>query len=54
MSRLGPKAYEQCAGFLRIGEGDNFLDGSGVHPESYTVVERVLNKHQMQATCPLV
>ncbi len=47
VSRLGPKAYEQCAGFLRIGEGDNLLDGSGVHPESYTVVERVLNKHQM-------
>lgn len=37
--RLGPKAYEQAAGFLRIREGDNPLDASSVHPESYPVVE---------------
>jgi uncharacterized protein len=40
--RLGPKAFEQCAGFLRIAGGDNPLDISGVHPESYTVVERII------------
>ena len=39
--RLGPKAFEQCAGFLRIKEGDNPLDNSAVHPESYPVVERM-------------
>ncbi|MEP7109288.1 MAG: Tex family protein [Ferruginibacter sp.] len=37
--RLGTKAYEQCAGFLRIREGDNLLDQSAVHPEAYPVVE---------------
>lgn len=37
--RLGPKAFEQAAGFLRIREGDNPLDGSAVHPESYSIVE---------------
>jgi uncharacterized protein len=37
--RLGPKAYEQAAGFLRIPDSDNPLDGSAVHPESYYVVE---------------
>jgi uncharacterized protein len=36
---LGPKAFEQAAGFLRIREGDNTLDGSAVHPESYPIVE---------------
>jgi uncharacterized protein len=40
--RLGPKAFEQAAGFLRIIEGDNPLDASAVHPESYRVVERIL------------
>jgi uncharacterized protein len=40
--RLGPKAFEQCAGFLRIRGGDNPLDSSSVHPESYPVVERIL------------
>ncbi|MDL2268377.1 RNA-binding transcriptional accessory protein [Desulfosarcina sp. OttesenSCG-928-A07] len=38
VSRLGPKAFEQCAGFLRIKNGDNPLDASAVHPESYPVV----------------
>ncbi|MDQ4021333.1 MAG: RNA-binding transcriptional accessory protein [Actinomycetota bacterium] len=41
--RLGPKAFEQCAGFLRIPGGDDPLDRSGVHPESYPVVRRILN-----------
>jgi protein Tex len=39
--RLGEKAFEQCAGFLRIKNGDNPLDESGVHPESYKVVEQM-------------
>jgi uncharacterized protein len=39
--RLGPKAFEQCAGFLRIPDGDDPLDSSGVHPESYPVVRRI-------------
>jgi uncharacterized protein len=40
--RLGPKAFEQCAGFLRIPGGDDPLDRSAVHPESYPVVRRIL------------
>ncbi len=44
--RLGPKAFEQAAGFLRITDGDNPLDASGVHPEAYPVVERILQKSQ--------
>lgn len=40
--RLGPKAYEQCAGFLRIPGGDDPLDASAVHPEAYPVVRRIL------------
>ncbi|CAM3010310.1 Tex family protein [Skermania piniformis] len=40
--RLGPKAFEQCAGFLRIRGGDDPLDGSAVHPEAYPVVRRIL------------
>lgn len=39
--RLGGKAYEQCAGFLRIREAENPLDASSVHPEAYTVVEKI-------------
>ena len=38
MPRLGPKTFEQCAGFLRIRDGDDPLDASGVHPEAYPVV----------------
>ncbi|MGW3767487.1 helix-hairpin-helix domain-containing protein [Actinomadura verrucosospora] len=41
--RLGPKAFEQCAGFLRIPGGDDPLDASSVHPESYPVVRRILD-----------
>ncbi|MDA1076819.1 MAG: Tex family protein, partial [Proteobacteria bacterium] len=40
--RLGPKAFEQAAGFLRINGGDNPLDASAVHPEAYTLVARIL------------
>ncbi|MBK5960928.1 RNA-binding transcriptional accessory protein [Rhodoplanes elegans] len=40
--RLGPKAFEQCAGFLRIRNGEDPLDASGVHPEAYPVVRRIL------------
>ena len=42
--RLGPKAFEQCAGFLRIRGGDDPLDVSGVHPEAYPVVRRIVAK----------
>jgi uncharacterized protein len=42
VARLGPKAYEQCAGFLRIRGGSDPLDSSGVHPEAYEVVRRIL------------
>ncbi|WP_428846782.1 Tex family protein [Nocardia terpenica] len=41
--RLGPKAFEQCAGFLRIRGGDDPLDSSAVHPEAYPVVRRILD-----------
>ena len=41
VGRLGPKAFEQCAGFLRIRDGENPLDASAVHPESYPVVARM-------------
>jgi uncharacterized protein len=40
--RLGPKAFEQCAGFLRIQGGEDPLDASGVHPEAYPVVRKIL------------
>ena len=42
--KLGPKAFEQCAGFLRIREGKNPLDSTGVHPESYGAAEQLLQK----------
>ncbi len=40
--KLGPKAYEQCAGFMRIAGGTNPLDASGIHPESYAAAEKLL------------
>ncbi|MET1255857.1 Tex family protein [Aliikangiella maris] len=46
VERLGPKAFEQAAGFLRITDGDNALDKSGVHPETYPIVEKMLAKIQ--------
>ena len=42
--KLGPKAYEQCAGFLRINDGKNPLDATGVHPESYDAAKRLLEQ----------
>ena len=44
--RLGPKAFEQAAGFLRISNGKNPLDASSVHPEAYPLVEKILAAHQ--------
>ncbi len=42
--KVGPKAYEQCAGFLRVAGGDNPLDNTAVHPESYAAAERFLQR----------
>jgi uncharacterized protein len=42
--KLGPKAYEQCAGFLRISDGKNPLDATSVHPESYEAAEQLMEK----------
>jgi len=42
--RLGPKAFEQSAGFLRISKGENLLDGSAVHPEAYPLVEKIIEQ----------
>lgn len=47
VARLGPKAFEQAAGFLRITSGDNVLDQSGVHPETYPVVEKIISQLNM-------
>ena len=44
VAKLGPKAYEQCAGFMRIPGGKNPLDSTSVHPESYEAAERLLEK----------
>ena len=44
VAKLGPKAFEQCAGFMRIMEGKNPLDATGVHPESYEAAEKLLKK----------
>ena len=44
VAKLGPKAYEQCAGFMRIQGGKNPLDGTSVHPESYEAAEKLLAK----------
>lgn len=46
--KLGPKAFEQCAGFMRIQSGDNPLDATGVHPESYEAAEKLLKKQGYQ------
>lgn len=48
--RLGPKAFEQCAGFLRIRGGDDPLDASGVHPEAYPVVRKILDRSGRELT----
>lgn len=44
VAKLGPKAFEQCAGFMRIANGDNPLDATSVHPESYDAAEKLLIK----------
>ena len=44
VAKLGPKAFEQCAGFMRITGGDNPLDGTSVHPESYEAAGKLLEK----------
>ena len=44
VAKLGPKAYEQCAGFLRIADGKNPLDATSVHPESYDAAKKLLDK----------
>ncbi|MFY0664282.1 MAG: RNA-binding transcriptional accessory protein [Natronospirillum sp.] len=48
--RLGPKAFEQCAGFLKVANGRNPLDASAVHPESYSVVEKIVASTQRPVT----
>ncbi|MBZ0309334.1 MAG: helix-hairpin-helix domain-containing protein, partial [Anaerolineae bacterium] len=53
VSGLGPKAFEQSAGFFRIREGDNPLDASAIHPESYPVAESVLSLAGLKASTPV-
>ncbi|MGY5450835.1 Tex family protein [Agarivorans sp. MS3-6] len=50
VARLGPKAFEQAAGFLRINHAKNALDGSAVHPEAYPVVEAIAKHSQCQVS----
>ena len=50
VARLGPKAFEQAAGFLRVTDGDNPLDQSALHPESYPVVEKILSQLQLDVS----
>ncbi len=52
--RLGDKTFEQCAGFLRIADGDQPLDASSVHPEAYPVVERILKQCGREVSAPEV
>jgi uncharacterized protein len=53
VSGLGPKAFEQSAGFLRIRDGDNPLDASAIHPESYAIAEAVLQRAGISVHTPL-
>lgn len=46
---IGPKSFEQCAGFLMIRDGDNPLDNTRVHPESYPIVKKIAKDHRMTA-----
>ncbi len=50
---LGPKAFEQCAGFLRITDGSNPLDASAIHPESYPIAEALIKRISLPATANL-
>lgn len=47
VAKLGPKAFEQCAGFMRITDGDNPLDATSVHPESYEATQKLLEKLEL-------
>jgi uncharacterized protein len=53
VSGLGPKAFEQAAGFLRVRQGDNPLDASAIHPESYAVAQKLLAKAGLVLETPL-
>ncbi|TYK65721.1 Tex family protein [Colwellia echini] len=53
VARLGPKAFEQAAGFLRITDGDNPLDQSALHPESYPVVEKIISQLKLDVNSVL-
>ncbi|MDD4569928.1 MAG: helix-hairpin-helix domain-containing protein, partial [Tepidanaerobacteraceae bacterium] len=46
--RLGPKAFEQCAGFLRVAESDNILDNTAVHPESYDIAKKIMKLYTLE------
>ena len=48
VAKLGPKAFEQCAGFMRIAGGDNPLDGTSVHPESYKAALELLKRAKIE------
>jgi uncharacterized protein len=50
--KLGPKAFEQAAGFLRIRDGDNALDASAIHPESYKIAQAILKKAGIKDSTP--
>jgi len=52
--KLGPKAYEQCAGFLRVPESGNALDNTAVHPESYQAAQKLLELKNLLLTGRLV
>lgn len=53
VSGLGPKAFEQAAGFLRVRDGDEPLDASAIHPESYTVAKQILQQVKLAADAPM-
>jgi len=53
VSGLGPKAFEQAAGFLRVRDGDEPLDASAIHPESYAVAKKVLQEVKVAANAPM-
>lgn len=50
VKQMGPKKFEQSAGFLRISEGENILDNTGIHPENYTTVEKLLADNGIELT----
>lgn len=54
VERMGPKTFEQAAGFLRITDGDNALDSSGVHPETYEIVQEIIKNLQIQDVHQLI